>query len=124
MGQKKPSIVAYLAPYGSGKSVVLENAIKELPGSCKIIASAMIKEIISSGISLTSNPGDPRIRLVCRLFDIDLNKYPDSVRLRFGDLEPSYGVLNYRCHRHVTNSGWIVCDINLKYKDLMKSISH
>lgn len=61
MDQKKPSIVAYLAPYGSGKSVVLENAIKELPGSCKIIASAMIKEIISSGISLTSNPDDPRI---------------------------------------------------------------
>jgi len=87
-------------------------------------ASAMIKEIISSGINLTSNPGDPRIRLACRLFDIDLNKYPNSVRLQFGDLEPSYGDLNYRCHRHVTNSGWIVCDINLKYKDLMKSISH
>ena len=86
-------------------------------------SSAMIKEIMSNGIGLTSNPRDLRIQLVCRLFDIDLNKYPNSVRIQFGDLDSSYGDLNYRCHRHVTNSGWIACDINLKYKDLMKRIA-
>ncbi|MBQ2654837.1 MAG: hypothetical protein IJF83_14905 [Methanobrevibacter sp.] len=37
MDQKKPSVVAYLAPYGSGKSVVLKNAIKGLPNSYKVV---------------------------------------------------------------------------------------
>ena len=33
----KPRIVAYLAPYGSGKSVVLNNVLKELPEKYKKI---------------------------------------------------------------------------------------
>lgn len=86
-------------------------------------SSTMVKEILNRGVSLTSNPNTLEIDLVCRLFDIDLNMYSGATRIQFGDLDVSYGVLNYRCHRHINNKNWIECDVNQKYKILSKSIA-
>ena len=82
----------------------------------------LVKSIIKPGISITANPNSSKPKLAIVLFEInpDILRRATLIQFKFSNIDNEK---ESKYHRHTKNKSWIVCEADMKYKELLDSIS-